>query len=89
MQVPTISSDIPVVRERLKLININPEDSNLYLFNPNNEKQLIRYIKEVYQHPSETYIKQKDTVYDKLFEYNWQDVSNQYIELFQEMVGSS
>jgi len=85
MDTPAIMSRIPVVLERLKFAGIDTENCGLKLFNPVNEYELVEKILEVLENRNQAVTDQLP-VKEKLFAYNWDDVSHQYYKIFTEKV---
>lgn len=87
MGCPVITSDIPVLRERLAFHNISVEQSGLILFNPKDENDLVKKILYV-KNNRQKVINQQKKLKELLLAYTWDDAAKEYLKLFTKVISS-
>jgi glycosyltransferase involved in cell wall biosynthesis len=88
MKTPVIMSRIPVVEERLRYHGLPSDPCGLQLFAPHDEGELAEKILTVFQNREQVLAEQ--IIYrEKLLSYDWHQLSNQYYQLFLDLLNRS
>ncbi len=82
---PVIAANIAVTRERLIFCGIKPEESELFLFDPLDANELTKNIEYVLTN-RDLVARKQQTIKDKLFLWQWSDVAEKYMEIFNRVL---
>jgi glycosyltransferase involved in cell wall biosynthesis len=83
MNVPTLLSTIPIVKERIESMGFTMENCGLELFDPNSPEELAEKLEKVLNDRQGT-IQKQQKFRDKLCSYTWKDAAAKYYSMFFE-----
>ena len=81
MDAPLVLSDIPVVRERIKILGMDPQNCGIRLFDPKDAMELAIAMEQVLL-DRETALASQMEFKEKLLSYSWFDAVEKYYNLF-------